>query len=225
MRTGVILLMILAGFATQTLASDGSSLDQTLRVSLETLGIKPLHPGPKASAAKVRLGRLLFFDKVLSGNRGTACATCHHPSFFTDDAISLSIGTGGSGLSPERVRGQNRPFVARNATDVFNRGSTEWTTMFWDILVSGASNGGPFKTPAKTQLPAGLDSVLAAQAMFPVTGRDEMRDVPGDADNELALFADSNFQGMWSALMARIMAIPRYRRLFAEAYPRVPAPS
>ena len=31
------------------------------------------------SDAKVALGRALFFDKVLSGNRNISCATCHHP--------------------------------------------------------------------------------------------------------------------------------------------------
>ena len=31
------------------------------------------------SAEKVELGRLLFFDKILSGNKNISCATCHHP--------------------------------------------------------------------------------------------------------------------------------------------------
>ena len=29
--------------------------------------------------AKVELGRMLFFDKILSGNQTISCATCHHP--------------------------------------------------------------------------------------------------------------------------------------------------
>src|SRR5262245_20572874 len=28
---------------------------------------------------KIRLGRLLFFDPVLSGDNDISCATCHHP--------------------------------------------------------------------------------------------------------------------------------------------------
>jgi cytochrome c peroxidase len=28
--------------------------------------------------AKVELGRLLMFDKILSGNKNISCATCHH---------------------------------------------------------------------------------------------------------------------------------------------------
>ena len=28
---------------------------------------------------KIVLGKLLFFDPILSGNKDVACATCHHP--------------------------------------------------------------------------------------------------------------------------------------------------
>ena len=40
---------------------------------------------PNADA--VALGRLLFFDKILSGNRNISCATCHHPRFGTSDGV------------------------------------------------------------------------------------------------------------------------------------------
>ena len=42
-------------------------------------------------AAQVELGRLLFFDKILSGNRNIACATCHHPRHATVDGLALGI--------------------------------------------------------------------------------------------------------------------------------------
>jgi cytochrome c peroxidase len=216
-----IALILVAGLTATARAQRPGQLDHALRKLLREQGIKRLDPGPRPSPAKVRLGQLLFFDKVLSGNRDTACATCHHPSFVTDDALSLSIGTGGTGLGPSRIKGATRAFVARNATDLFNRGASEWTTMFWDIRV--ADGAGSFATPAKGQLPPGLDSVLAAQAMFPVTGRDEMRGDLGDPNNELAAIDDSDFTGMWTALMARIRAIPAYTGLFADAYPGVPA--
>ena len=35
------------------------------------------HPTP--SAAKVALEKVLFYDKILSGNGNTSCATCYHP--------------------------------------------------------------------------------------------------------------------------------------------------
>ena len=196
-------------------------VDARLHDYLKSHGITRLDPGPRHSPVKVQLGRLLYFDKVLSGNRDTACATCHHPSLFTDDGLCLSIGTGGTGLGPQRIKGSSRPFVARNATDVFNRGSREWTTMFWDTRVAQVP-GGSFATPAHAQLPSGLESVLAAQAMFPVTGHDEMRGFFGDPGNEIAVLPDSDFQGIWSAVMNRILSIPAYRRLFARAYPGVP---
>jgi cytochrome c peroxidase len=221
MRANFCIALILVGGLTATARAQGpGQWDDALRELLRAQGIERLDPGPRPSPAKVHLGRLLFFDKLLSGNRDTACATCHHPAFFTDDALSLSIGTGGTGLGPSRIKGASRPFVARNATDLFDRGAPEWTTMFWDIRVSGKP--GSFATPAESRLPAGLENVLAVQAMFPITGRDEMRGMVGDPDNEIAALDNSDFPGIWDAVMARILAIPAYRRLFRAAYPRVP---
>ena len=42
--------------------------------------------------AQVELGKLLYFDKILSGNQNISCATCHHPKFATTDALSLPLG-------------------------------------------------------------------------------------------------------------------------------------
>ncbi|MEK9992987.1 MAG: cytochrome c peroxidase, partial [Paracoccaceae bacterium] len=28
---------------------------------------------------KAKIGQLLFYDKILSGNRNISCSTCHHP--------------------------------------------------------------------------------------------------------------------------------------------------
>jgi cytochrome c peroxidase len=62
------------------------------------------------------------------------------------------------------------------------------------------------------------------QAMFPVTSRDEMRGKAGDVDvfaqpNEIALLADSDFTGIWAALLQRLLRIPAYVALFNDAYP------
>jgi cytochrome c peroxidase len=124
--------------------------------------------------------------------------------------------------------------------------------MFWDGRVSGDAAAG-FATPAVELLPAGLDSLLAVQALFPAVARDEMRGgrysaagysvdpgqsvegMPGssgwsDTDvfgqpNELAIIADgpAHFAAIWSALMVRLLAIPEYRELLADAYPEVEA--
>ena len=87
---------------------------------------------------------------------------------------------------------------------------------------------GSFDTPAEGATPAGLHSALAAQALFPVTSRVEMRGETGDTDingvtNELAAIADDDLPAQWSALMDRLRAVPGYVSLFAAAYPDVPS--
>jgi len=204
---------------------DGKSVDQRLTVLLEQAGITPIDPGPSPDPAKIALGTALMFDKELSGNRDISCATCHHPLLHTGDDRSLPSGTGGTGLGPDRVLGEGRRMVPRNAPEVFNRGLAEWRTMFWDIRVEGDPEKG-FKSPAGEMLPAGLDNVVAVQAMFPVTSGDEMRGAAGDFDvfgqpNEIALIDDADFTAMWAALMDRVLAIPEYVDMFRAAYPEV----
>jgi cytochrome c peroxidase len=105
---------------------------------------------------------------------------------------------------------------------------------FWDGRVEQLSDG-TFHSPAGTALPGGFTNVLQIQAMFPVTGRDEMRGLAGDRDvenqpNELATIADTNFPGIWQGLMARLLGpeggtnsnLPSYATLFAAAFPNVP---
>ena len=58
---------------------------------------------PRTDPAAVHLGRLLFWDPILSGNKDTACATCHHPDFAYADGRDLPRGTGSVGLGPKRV--------------------------------------------------------------------------------------------------------------------------
>jgi len=84
---------------------------------------------------EARLGQLLFYDQILSGNRNTSCATCHHPRFATSDGLSLGLGEGGIGLGPERTPDpDNLPEqrVPRNAPALFNLGAHEFTVMSHD---------------------------------------------------------------------------------------------
>jgi cytochrome c peroxidase len=201
-------------------------LDQSLTELITTRQIAPLDPGPTPDPALVALGQALFFDKELSGNRDIACATCHHPELSTVDGLSLSIGTGGRGLGPERIIGEGRSFTARNAPDIFNRGSPAWRTMFWDSRLTQRADG-TFLSPAGDQLPTGLDSVLAVQVLFPLSSRDEMRGAMGDRDvmgrpNELAALGDEDYAMFWQSLMVRLLTIPEYAALFQAAYPNLP---
>ncbi len=46
------------------------------------------------SAAKAELGRMLFFDPLLSGSRARSCATCHNPSLSWGDGLARALGEG-----------------------------------------------------------------------------------------------------------------------------------
>lgn len=170
----ITLLVVIGFFWQQRHVAQAASLDAALQTLIAQQGLTPLAAPTPPDPALVALGQALFFDKELSGNRDTSCATCHHPALATGDQLPLSIGTGGIGFASKRQLGDNRDFVPRHTTELFNRGLPEWTTMFWEGRVEGSTATG-FETPAGEYLPSGLDSALAAQAMFPVTIRTEMR--------------------------------------------------
>lgn len=224
MWRNLFFLLILCGV---TACGPAVSYDEQLQALIAAQHIEPLAPIPAQPAAWVALGRSLYFDNILSGNKDVSCATCHLPAVGTGDGLPLSIGTGGvNGLGPARELGNGRSLVPRNAPDVFNRGASEWQTMFWDGRVLSSVRG-YYQTPAGEELPGGLSSLLAAQAMFPVTAADEMRGLPGDVTvtgeaNELAIIDEGEWQTMWQGLMARLLAVPEYVALFAAAYPDVP---
>jgi cytochrome c peroxidase len=73
------------------------------------------------------LGRLLFFDPVLSGDNDISCATCHHPDLGFTDGRGLSSGKGGKGLGPDRVGGS---VVRRGAPSLWNAAFNH--LQFWD---------------------------------------------------------------------------------------------
>lgn len=212
-------LAVLAGCPAMWMDGDGTLADLQLRAQLKDAGVAAISR-PADDEAKVTLGRALMFDKILSGNRNISCATCHHPASGTGDGLSLSKGQGGVGASVSR----SGPFdehgdpilIPRNAPDAFNRGGMH--VMFWDGRVT-QNDDGSFSTPAGDELLPGLDNALAAQAMFPVTSREEMRGFAGES--ELGDIADGQFRAIWAALMERLLAIAEYRELFAAAFPGV----
>lgn len=146
---------------------------------------------------KAELGRLLFYDPVLSGNQDVSCASCHHPDFGFSDAQEISIGVNGSGTGPSRrFRMPNAiPFVKRNAQTVLNTAFNGFTRhaapdpsaapMFWDIRVNS----------------------LEKQALEPIKALEEMR---GDRIPAAAIL---------DLVIKRLNAIPEYRKRFAQAFP------
>ncbi len=146
-----------------------------------------------ASAEQIELGRLLFWDPVLSGDQDVACATCHLPQFGYSDGRRRSAGTGGAGIGPNRNPGQIGQ-VTRNAQSVLNTAwnginelgvfNPETAPMFWDARIQS----------------------LAGQALEPIRNREEMR-----GDN----FSEANID---AEIVRRLNAVSEYQSRFEQAY-------
>ncbi len=178
---------------------------------------------PPRNEAKEELGKLLFFDKILSGNKNISCATCHHPLAATSDGLSLPVGEGARGLGVTRDTGSGgdaiHERVPRNSPHIFNLGAMEFTRMFHDgrVEVDDTQPSG-FLTPAGDDFPLGLDNVLAAQAMFPVTSGTEMAGQAGE--NKIGkVAAKGKLVRVWKKLAKRLRKIPKYVKLFKKAFP------
>jgi len=178
--------------------------------------------------SKVQLGKLLYFDKILSGNMNISCASCHHPLVHTGDGLSLGTGEGAKGLAGARDTGSGADAVVervpRNAPTIFNSGAREFSRMFWDGRVEvDSTHPSGFRSPAGDALPFGLDNPLAVQAMFPPTSGTEMAGQAGE--NTVAdAGAAGNLAGpggVWEQLAARVQGIPEYVDLFELAYPEI----
>lgn len=174
---------------------------------------------------KVELGKQLFFDKILSGNKNTSCATCHHALTDTGDGLSLPVGEGGNGLGVTRDTGFGASAVVervpRNAPPVFNLGARQ----FWRMFDDGRVEADPvqpsgFLSPAGDNLPLNLDNVLAVQAMFPVTAQTEMAGQSGEnpVADAAALGLLAGPGGAWDQLAERLRSIPEYVDEFIAAF-------
>jgi cytochrome c peroxidase len=199
-------------------ASVDPAVVAAVRQMVASRGILPLVRPPRIRPELVHLGQALIFDPILSGNRNTACTTCHLPAFATGDGKALSIGEGGSDFGPARTH-PDGVFIPRNAPPLFNIFAKKH--LFWDGRVEVVN--GELHTPAGNQLTPEMRRVMefgpaSALAMFPVTSRIEMRGQLSSG-NELAALSDDDFTGIWAGLMRRLGSIPEYRALFEAAYP------
>ena len=240
-------LCLAGAAATPALAAD-DDLDRVLDRVIATRGLEPLEAPPLVISPKFRLGQMLFFDPILSGTRDVACATCHLLGRGTSDGVALSLGVRAAGLAEERRALDTERVHPRNTMDIWNRGHPSVRNMFWDGRVSEIEAPvSRFQTPMMDYLPDGIESVLAAQALLPLAGEEEMLGLPGDRSapdlpgghgdraNEIALAAagldedePERFVAVHDALMRRLLGAAgtpladwqiAYRRLIAAAFP------
>ena len=143
------------------------------------------------SQEKEELGRLLYWDPILSGTKDVACVSCHHPSLGYADGLDFSQGVGGRGLGQNRSAGvktrRNAPTVINTAFNgIDNEGvySPESAPMFWDNRATS----------------------LEGQALLPMLSKEEMR---GEAIAEDVIL---------DTIVQRLNAIPAYVARFEQAF-------
>ena len=194
--TVAVLVLVLSAGVISAQAEDGD-----LRRRFDLQPVPPVHyPANNGfNPERVELGRLLFFDPILSGEKDTACATCHLPTFGMADGRQLAAGTSGKGLGPDRVLG----FSAITGDTVISEPRHTMTT--FNVGYNGDESGLP--SPKGFMLWDGKDRGLEAQALRPLIVRVEMR---GDAyPREMAV----------DSVLARLQSNPEYVELFEQAFP------
>ncbi len=82
----------------------------------------------RSTEARVSLGRLLFYDPVLSRDEKTACATCHSEHWGFSDGLPKSVGVDGEGPTGPGREGPN--VTPRNAPTLWNVAFR--ASLFWD---------------------------------------------------------------------------------------------
>lgn len=159
----------------------------------------PTPPGPLPTPEQplAELGKRLFFSKALSGDRDSACVSCHHPSLGGGDGLSLSVGVAAVDqdlLGPGRehamvaVGYDGGPPVPRNAPTTFNVASWRRRLML-DGRIERVGGGPPGPggpggpgggistpdTPAGVADPNARPTLAATQSRFPLTDEAEMK--------------------------------------------------
>ncbi len=96
MRTVLIFLVFAIGLIPAPAEADDLS---KLQAQFHRPGSVPYPAFNPPSEAKVRLGKVLFFDPRLSGSNSFACATCHNPDLGWEDGQQRSVGETGEPLA------------------------------------------------------------------------------------------------------------------------------
>lgn len=92
----------------------------------------------------IDLGRYLFFDPILSGDKQLSCAHCHHPAYSLSDGRKQSIGRDGVGYGPTR---KNGVILKRSAPSLWN--VVYMKHLFWEGRASNLEDQaeGPLYSP------------------------------------------------------------------------------
>jgi cytochrome c peroxidase len=113
--------------------------------------------------ARIELGRLLFYDPILSVDRETACATCHSEIWGMGDGIAVGVGHGaGRGAGPRR-EGPN--VSRRNSLPLYNLAYR--TSFLWDGRAATLEQQALMPIDDENELGASAEDVVGALSDVP----------------------------------------------------------
>lgn len=127
------------------------------------------------TSEKAELGRLLFYDPIVSADRQTACVTCHSEVWGMSDALPRSVGHGGGLLAGPGRSGANR--TRRNSMTLWNVAFR--SDAFWDGRAASLEDQVHFPFDAPDEFDRSLDTVA-----------DELRTIPEYVARFTAAFPD-----------------------------------
>lgn len=207
------LIIILLSYSHNSKAHE-SDLDKELKSYIDRFRLRAIEKPTGKNVGIYKLGKKLFFDKELSGNKNISCSSCHDPSKGTGDGLPLPIG-----VTPTTI-------ITRNSPPLFNLHHSEVTSLFWDGRISYDSIEDIYKTPSNVlngdyperwDITQALGSTLAAQAIFPLISSNEMKGAKGTNDIANAT-ADVE---AWRIIVKRLLSLTEYKKLFKHAFPNV----
>jgi cytochrome c peroxidase len=145
--------------------------------------------------ARIELGRLLFFDPILSIDEETACVTCHSERWGMGDGLPRAVGHGAGLLAGPGRRGPNT--LRRNSPSLYNLAFR--ASLAWD----------------------GEARTLEEQALIPLLAEDEMSVDPvlliaelGDIPEYVELFSDAFPNDPEVTMQNLASALAAYQRTF-----------
>ena len=181
-----------------TQAALGQKVPAPPEMKLAALPLRAVDPvGNPSTPAKVELGRLLFFDPLLSATKTVACATCHHPSYGWADGRATPLGVGGQGIGPKRlpVNTDGIEPLPRNTPSLLN------------VAFNGLVSGQIYDPKKASMFLDARESSLEAQIFHPLRSQAEMR---GDVCSESQAI---------SQMVKRVAQVDEYRKKFTRAFP------
>jgi cytochrome c peroxidase len=112
----------------------------------------PAINGPDASAETVELGRLLFFDPVLSKNNDISCAICHNPDLGFTDGKGQAVGDHGV-------------LLPRSSMSLWNVAYN--TSFFWDGRATSLEEQMTTPLTGENEMVASPDGIVAELQAIP----------------------------------------------------------